>query len=126
MVERALKQYRIYCFINLAWYALVILLGITMVLVLKNGTPNPETIPEEQIGSLRVVSACLAGYGWIFFLLTVFLMKPVRTSKWWLGAFLNICFGISTCCLAPLCIPMAISWNSKEVKDYFSKPSFEA
>lgn len=125
MVERALKQYRLYCFINLVWYALLILLCITMVLVLKNGSPNPDVIPEDQISTLRGVLVGFAAYAWVFFVVTLFLMKPVRTNKWWMGAFINICFGISTCILAPLCIPMAITWNSKEVKAYFNQQSFE-
>ena len=125
MVERVLKQYRIYCYINLAWYALLILLCITSVLTIKSGTPNPDILPEDQIPMIRGTLVGLAIYGWIFFVLTLFLMKPVRSSKWWLGAFINICLGVSTCCLAPFCIPMAIRWNSKEVKDYFNQQSFE-
>ncbi len=125
MVERALKQYRIYCFINLAWYALLIILCITMVLVLKNGTPDPEVLPQDQVASIRGTLVWLAAYAWIFFALTLFMMKPVRTTKWWLGAFINILLGVSTCCLAPLCLPMAVRWNSKEVREYFSNPSFE-
>lgn len=125
MVERALKQYRIYCFINLAWYALLIILCIGMSLFLKSGTPNPDVLPDDQIPSFRATLVGMAIYGWIFFALTLFLMKPVRTHKWWLGAFINILLGVSTCCLAPLCIPMALRWNSKEVREYFNHHSFE-
>ena len=125
MVERALKQYRFYCFINLAWYALLIVLCIGSLMYLKQGSPNPDTIPEDQVSTLRITFIGMGAYAWVFFLVTYFLMKPVRTSKWWLGAFINICLGITTCCLAPICIPMAIQWNSEEVKDYFNKQSFE-
>lgn len=125
MVERALKQYRIYCFINLAWYALLILLCITMVLLIKNGSPNPDILPEDQIAGLKWFFIGMAVYGWIFFALTLMYMRPTRTMKWWLGAFLNICFGIGTCILAPFCIHLALKWNSKEVREYFSQHSFE-
>jgi hypothetical protein len=96
-----------------------------MVLLLKNGNPSPDVIPDDQIPMLCGTLIGMAAYGWIFFVVTLFLMKPVRSHKWWLGAFINICLGVSTCCLAPICIPMAIKWNSQEVKDYFTKPSFE-
>lgn len=125
MVDLALKQYRFYCFINLAWYAIFILLCIFSLFILKTGSPNPEILPEEQVSTFRVILLGAAIYGWIFFAVTMFLMKPVRSHKWWLGAYINICLGITTCCLAPLCIPMAIKWNSKEVKDYFSSQPFE-
>lgn len=125
MVEQALKRYRLYCFVNLAWYALLILLCITFVLLLKGGSPNPEILPEDQVASMRWTLIFMLVYSWVFFVITLYLMKPVRTAKWWMGALINICLGISTCCLAPLCIPMAIQWNSKEVKDYFQPRSFE-
>ena len=126
MIERALKQYRLYCYINLAWYALLIVLCIGMALFLRGGTPDPDTLPAEQVPAIRNTLIGMAAYGWIFFAATLFMMKPVRTHKWWLGAFINVCLGVSTCCLAPFCIPLAIKWNSKEVKDYFEKHTFEA
>jgi hypothetical protein len=125
MVERAIKQYRVYCYINLAWYALLIILCIGMAIALKDGNPAPDVLPEDQIPTLRGTMVGMAIYGWIFFALTLFLMKPVRTTKWWMGSFINICLGVSTCFLAPFCIPMAIRWNSKEVRDHFNQQSFE-
>ena len=125
MVERALKQYRIYCIINLTWYALLILLCITMIVLLRGGSPAPDVLLNDQIPSFRGTLIGMAVYAWIFFAVTLFVMKPVRTHKWWVGAMVNICIGISTICLAPLCIMMAIRWNSKEVKDYFNPSSFE-
>jgi hypothetical protein len=96
-----------------------------MVLVLNNGTPNQEILPEDQIPMFRWALIGMAAYGWTFFALTIFLMKPVRNNKWWLGAFINICLGVTTCCLAPYCLPLAINWNSKEVKNYFDPQSFD-
>jgi hypothetical protein len=96
-----------------------------MVLLIKNGSPNPEVLSQDQIPGLKGVLIGMAVYGWIFFTLTLVYMKPVRTSKWWLGALINICCGISTCILTPFCIQLALKWNSKEVKDYFSHHSFE-
>jgi hypothetical protein len=96
-----------------------------MMLVLKNGSPNPELLPEDQISNLRLTFFGTAVYGWIFFTVTLFMIKPVRNRRWWLGAFINICVGISTCCLAPFCIPLAIKWNSPDVRDYFNRQSFE-
>lgn len=125
MVESALKLYRIYCILNLVWYALLILTSITLVLFLRSGTLDLSQIPADQIQLLNGCLIFLAAYSWILFAVTLTLMKPVRTSKWWLGAFFNICVGISTCFLAPLCIPLALRWNSPTVKAYFATPPIE-
>jgi hypothetical protein len=93
MIERALKQYRIYCFINLAWYALLIVLCIGSLIYLRQGNPSPEALSDDQLPALRTTFIGMAAYAWIFFLATYFLMKPVRSGKWWLGAYINICLG---------------------------------
>lgn len=120
MVEQALKLYRIYCYLNLVWYALLILVSVTLVLFLRTGTVDLSAVSPDQIQTLYGSLIFLAAYSWVFFALTLFVMKPVRTSKWWVGAYFNIIVGAFSCCLVPLCFPLAVKWNSKEVREYFN------
>ncbi|MBS1702521.1 MAG: hypothetical protein JST12_12720 [Armatimonadetes bacterium] len=100
-------------------------MSVTLVLVLREGTVDLSQIPPDQIAMLRGSLIFLGIYSWILFAMNLAILKPQRTHKWWMGAFINICVGISTCCLAPLCIPLAIKWNSKEVREYFNPVSFD-
>lgn len=125
MVERTLKLYRIYCYVNLIWYGVTSLGSITLVLFLRQTTLDLSALPPEQLTLLNGLLVFLAAVCWIFFALTLGVMKPSRTKKWWLGGFLNICLGISTCCLAPLCIPLAIMWSNPDFKRYFEPASFD-
>jgi hypothetical protein len=72
-----------------------------MAFALKDGNPAPDVLPQDQIPMLRGTMIGMSVYGWIFFALTLFLMKPVRTHKWWMGAFINICLGVPRTSLYP-------------------------
>ena len=125
MVERTLKLYRIYCYINLIWYALLSLGSITMVLFLRMTSIDLSQVPADQMTLLNNSLIFLAIVSWIFFATTLSVMKPVRTRKWWLGGFMNICLGVTTCCLAPFCLPLAFMWNAPEFKAHFNPASFD-
>lgn len=121
MIEKTLRLYRFYCYLNLIWYAALTLFSITTILVLKKGDFPGEVIDKDQSTMLLKLLFMMLIMSWVFFAITLTMMKPVRTRKWWIGGSMNIYLGITTCCLAPFCIPLAIKWNAQEFKDYFDE-----
>lgn len=96
---------------------------VILALVIRDHGLDDLDIPPDQMTLMGRTFVFMAVYSWVMFVAVLYLMKPVRTMKWWTGAFINICLGVTTCCLAPFCIPVAINWNREEVKKYFDEKS---
>jgi hypothetical protein len=122
--EKVFRIYRIYLWINLIWYALVFLLGITVLyalgILLGDFDLQSSTSLTLLFGGLLLITTAI-----IFGLANFRFLKKRLESSTWLFHYLNILFGISSFILAPLCLWLAIRWNDPAVKKHFTEQKFE-
>ena len=121
-MDKTLKHYRFYSWLNMAWYAFLCLLGFTGLFFAR--TADPVALPPESRDVFQKACFALVVMGVVLGLGNLSLMRMPKTPKSHLAHFINICLGISTCVLAPYCIWLAIRWQSPEVKSYFDQPEF--
>lgn len=120
-MTKILRFYDLYIWMNLVWYLLVLFIGVTAVRI---QLPAEDFTPPV-IATMRVGGAMLIMIGVICFGLSLKLKNPERTKAGWTAAFINICFGISTCLLTPFCIFLALAWNREEFKAEFIQEKFQ-
>jgi hypothetical protein len=125
MIDKTLRAYRFYCWLNVVWYVLIGSFGMGCFIFGGQLSIDIDGVSVERVTLLRNSGLILAIIGLVFGVGSVLLMRQRSTEKTWLFHFLNICLGITTCCLSPFCIWLAIRWNSKEIKDYFARAKFE-
>jgi hypothetical protein len=65
----------------------------------------------------------LVGVGLVFGLAALTLPHAPDNRKTWIAHLVHICFGATSCVLAPLCVPLLIAWFRPEVKGYFGVES---
>ena len=122
-MEKTLKHYQIYCWLNCAWYGFLCFWGFAGLALAR--TADSEALPEDSRGIFQAASFVLVVMGVGFGLANLSLMRQPKTPKAHLAHFINICIGISTCLLAPYCIWLAIRWQSPDVKAYFDQQEFK-
>jgi hypothetical protein len=122
-MDKTLQHYRIYCYLNLAWYAFLCFLGFTGLFLARSA--DPEVLPPESRGVFQLACFGLVVMGVGFGLANLSLMRQPKNPKAHLAHFVNICLGISTCLLAPYCIWLAIRWQKPEVKALFDQQDFK-
>jgi hypothetical protein len=120
-IERNLRFYDFYIWLNLVWYVCILFLGVSAIRVQL----PPEEFPPAVVATMRGGGFILCLIGIVCFILSLKLKNPERTKSGWTIAFMNICFGISTCILAPFCIFLALEWNREEFKREFIQEKFE-
>ena len=121
-MDKTLRHYRIYCWLNMAWYAFLCFIGFAGLLLAR--AADPEVLPVESRGTFQMASLALVVMGVVFGLANYSLMRQPRTQQAYLAHLINICLGISTCILAPYCIWLGLQWQKPEVKAYFDKQDF--
>lgn len=122
-MDKTLQHYRIYCWLNMAWYGFLCFIGFTGLFLSR--TADSEVLPPESRNVFQVACFSLVGMGVCFGLANLSLIRQPKSPKSHLAHFINICLGISTCVLAPYCIWLALRWQSPEVKAYFDQPEFK-
>jgi hypothetical protein len=117
MHESTLKAYRFYVWLNVVWYLCVAGFGIFTIVMSNSLAANPIEGQELPTDFLRGAGMLLIGISIVFGILAIGVLKQPVNEKTWMVHFVNICMGITTCCLAPFCIWMAIRWNSPEFRE---------
>lgn len=128
-VQRILQIYRMYCFANLAFYGVLVIIAVLGLFSAKaiSADPPAEMSPDlpQQI---RAMSFLLLGIAGLFGILAVKVLKMGRSLTSYSVHMTNIAAGITTICLAPFCIWLLIQWMSPEVRAHFetqADPKFE-
>ena len=108
--------FKVYLVVLIVLYALCTVGGLLFMFI---PIDDPETPP--WFGMLM---------GGLFFLmglaLTIACTIPffVARRPWlWVYNLVLICFGLTSACFLPFCIPMLIFWLKPEVKLYYGKPA---
>ena len=122
-MQQTLKLYRAYCILNVIWYVVVGGLGVAGILLAKSA--DPELLPPDQGQILRLCGIILILIAVVFGTATVKLMQLPRTPTTYTAHFVNICLGLTTCLLTPLCLYLAIQWQKPELRAHFEQESFK-
>ena len=114
-------MYRAYCWLNVVWYAVILVLGVFSVRLAKANAADLG----EQASILISSGYLLMALGIVFGAFALwFLTVPLKKTPH-IAHMVNICLGISTCCLAPFCIYLALQWQKPEVLEFFQRQDFD-
>jgi uncharacterized protein YacL len=122
MHDQILKAYRIYCWINVVWYCGIVFLGSFSLALYQMVDLD---LPRESIIQLNISSILTIALGFVFGIVTIRMMRQPITYKNWVWHYVNICLGITTCCLAPYCLWLAMRWNDKEFRNSLGTEGFQ-
>ncbi len=119
---KVVKWFKVYCWVLAVLYAFVILFSIPFFIM----SVNPEFMTPESEEEMPPVVALLMGIlvsGMGLMLLVMSLMGVfLRPRPWvWIFSLVMICFGMTSACFLPACIPMLLFWIKQDVKDYYGK-----
>ena len=86
-MEKTLKHYQIYCWINTAWYGFLCFLGFAGLALAR--TADPDVLPSESQGVFQFACFALVVMGVGFGLANLSLMRQPKTPKAHLAHFIN-------------------------------------
>jgi uncharacterized membrane protein len=109
---------KVYCaLLALCYFACI---GFSFVLLLV----DPSSLEMEAFMA-KLVGVLLFGIGAVLMTASLlpFFIKP---KPWvWIYDLVLICFGLTSCCFWPICIPLLIFWLKPETKKYFDKKELQ-
>jgi hypothetical protein len=113
-VPRAVVYYRAYCFASAGLNLLLAAVSVWMIV-------RKEALASEWVpGSVWLLAgAMFLPTAVAFGLLNLWLSRVQRRPGHWAMHLGNICLGVASCCLTPLCLPLLLAWLRPEVKQWF-------
>ena len=111
----AYKWFVVYCVLMALVYLVLAVMGI----VYMFAEPEPDMSAEEA----KIMGVVFLILGLLFcvpYALAPFL--PRQSWVWVLGLVL-ICFGLTSLCCLPACIPLLIFWMKPEMKAFYNRTS---
>lgn len=114
-MPKAVAWYRFYCGAAASLNFGLVLAGVAMIAF--SGQWATETVPKDAMiafGGGLILNCVLFG------ILNVWIPKYRGPSAWGLH-LVNLCFGIASCVLAPIAVPVLVAWCRPEVKDYIEQ-----
>src|SRR5829696_3184124 len=107
------KWFVVYCIVMALLYIATAVLGVVFLLT--------EPDREMSAAEAKIMGAAMLTLGLVFFVpyaLAPFL--PRQSWVWVLGLVL-ICFGLTSACCLPVCIPLLIFWLKPEMKEFYGR-----
>ena len=107
------KWFVAYCIVMALLYFGLVITGIMFLFV----EPDPE-MSETEAAFMSVVFIVI---GLVFVVPHAAAPFLPRTSWVWVFGLVLICFGLSSACCLPACIPLLIQWLKPEVKEFYGR-----
>jgi len=119
---KVVKWFKVYCWVLAVLYILVMLFSIPYFIMFFNSEVMTSDSGDEMppiVGLIMALAFLIGG----LVLLILSLMGVFLTPKPWVWVFslVVICFGMTSACFLPFCIPLLIFWLKPAVKDYYGK-----
>lgn len=106
--------FRVYCVVLCVLYFAVAVFSLAFFLV------DPAAFEMSRVAAYAAGIGVLL-MGLVFFVASL-LPLLLRPRPWlWTYDLVIICFGMTSACFLPTCIPLMIFWMKPEVKSYFGK-----
>lgn len=108
------KWYVVYCVLMALLNLAATVIGI-MFLVMEPAGPEMSVAQAQFMGVVFIIMGLVfaAPYAAAPFL--------PRKSWVWIFGLVLICFGLSSACLLPVCIPLLIFWLKPEMKEFYNR-----
>lgn len=109
----AYKWYVAYCVCMALLYVLTLGMGVVLLFI----EPDQDMSEAEA----RIMGGVFIVLGLVF--AVPFAAAPFlpRQSWVWVFGLVLICFGLTSACCLPVCIPLLIHWLKPEMKDFYSR-----
>jgi hypothetical protein len=114
-MPKAVAWYRFYCGLAAVLNFGLVLFGVAMIAF--SGQWASETVPKDAMiafGGGIILNCALFG------VLNVWIPKYRGNTAWGLH-LVNLCFGIASCVLLPVALPVLVAWSRPEVKAYYAE-----